>query len=339
MKNRRYFPLFFLIGLFSIAITLYFFAERWLRALLLYLSTAVWAQYLISKTSLAWRVASRFIAGETIADAMRTAEMLNKNGMSVTINYLGEHVTHEKEARQAKDEILRLLQAIEQNKVNANISIKPSQLGLNIDPDLLYRNLHEILSCAQTVGNKIRIDMEEAVTVDTTLHIYRRLRDDDRFGHHVGVVIQSYLYRSLEDITCLAQEGAWVRLCKGAYAEPPEIAFPEKEDVDANYVKLMHVMLSKEARQQGMVACFATHDEKMIQATIDFARGSRIPPDVYEFQMLFGIRRELQEQLVRDGHQVRVYIPYGTAWYSYFVRRLAERPANLWFFISNLLRA
>lgn len=339
MKNRRYFPLFFLVVLFLLALTLYFFAERWLRALLLYLSTAVWAKYLVSKTSLAWRVASRFIAGETIADAMRTAEMLNQKGLRVTINYLGEHVSLEAEARQAKDEILRLLQAIEQNKVDANISIKPSQLGLNIDPELLYRNLHEILSCAQTMGNKIRIDMEEAETIDTTLHIYRKLRDNDGFGHHVGVVIQSYLYRTLGDIARLAHEGAWVRLCKGAYAEPPEIAFPEKEDVDANYIQLMQVMLSEEARRQGMFAAFATHDEKMIQATIDFARENQISPDAYEFQMLFGIRRELQEQLVREGHLVRVYIPYGTTWYPYFVRRLAERPANLWFFISNLLRA
>jgi len=326
MNYRRYFPLIFLLGFILLAVSLYFFAERWLRALLLYLSTAVWAQYLVSKTSLAWRVASRFIAGETIDDAMHTAALLNKKGMSVTINYLGEHVSQPQEAIQAKDEILQLLHAIEESGVKANISIKPSQLGLNIDPDLLYRNLHELVGCAQKRGNQIRIDMEEASTIDTTLRIYHKLRDEDNFGK--------------EDISVLAQEGAWVRLCKGAYAEPPEIAFPEKEDVDANYIKLMQMMLSEEARQQGMYAAFATHDEKMIQATINFAKEKRIPANAFEFQLLFGIRRELQEQLVADGYQVRIYVPYGgTAWYPYFVRRLAERPANLWFFISNLLRS
>lgn len=339
MKNRTYFPLFLLIVLGLLALALYFFAERWLRALLLYLSTAVWAKHLVSKTSLAWRVASRFIAGETRTAAIQTTAQLNNKGMAVTINYLGEHVTQPQEAIQAKNELLHLLQAIHQSGTNANISIKPSQLGLNVAPELLYQNLHELVCCAKKTNNKVRIDMEESRTVDTTLQIYRKLRDDDGFGHHVGVVIQAYLYRSAEDIAALAQEGAWVRLCKGAYAEPPETAFPEKADVDANYLKLMQVMLSQPARQQGMYAGFATHDEKMIEAITAFAKEHKVPATAFEFQMLFGIRRELQEQLVAAGYQVRIYVPYGTAWYAYFVRRLAERPANMWFFISNLLRA
>lgn len=316
----------------------YLFAERWLKALLLYLSTAVWAQNLISKTRLARLVASRFIAGETVDDAIETTRILNSKGMAVTVNYLGEHVHSAEKALFAKAEILRLLDSIAANRVEANVSVKPSQLGLQIDPDLLYQNLFEVVTHAKKTNNRIRIDMEESDTVDTTLGIYRRLRDEDNFGNHVGVVIQAYLYRSQADIQKLADEGAWVRLCKGAYAEPESRAFPEKADTDHNFVKLSKMMLSQQARAQGAAVALATHDENMIQAIIGFARKKNIPAEAFEFQMLFGIRRELQTQLVAQGYRMRIYIPYGTAWYPYFVRRLAERPANLWFFISNLLR-
>lgn len=338
MQNRKYSPLFPLIFVVTTAITLYFFGERWLRAILLYLSTAVWAQTIISKTGLGWRVAGRFVAGETIADAIHTTKMLNAQGLDVTINYLGEHVYKSEEALAARDEIEQLLTAVHQNGVNANISIKPSQLGLNIDPNLLYQNLHELLTYALSLNNKIRIDMEESSTVDTTLSIYRKLRDEDGFGNHVGVVIQAYLYRSEDDIVQLAANGGWVRLCKGAYAEPPEVAFPAKTKTDVNYIKLAQMLLSDEARTQGGYVGFATHDEKMIQAILGYVDKQNIPTDSFEFQMLFGVRRDLQEQLVKNGYRVRVYVPYGTAWYAYFMRRLAERPANLWFFISNILR-
>lgn len=338
MKTKPKFPLFFLMSLVLIVVALFFFGERWLRALLLYLSTAVWAQTLITKTPIAWRVASRFIAGETVDDAIATTRTINAAGMTATINFLGEHVHSNREAAMAQAEILRLLDCIHESKVDANVSIKPSQLGLNIDPDLLYQNLVPLLQRAQQTNNQIRIDMEESSTVDTTLGIYHRLRDEDGFGNHVGVVIQAYLYRSKTDIADLAAEGAWVRLCKGAYMEPPEVAFPHKDETDHSYIQLAQMMLSPEARQNGMHAAFATHDEKMIEAVKQFAAANRIPPQAYEFQMLYGIRRELQEQLVAQGYQVRLYIPYGTTWYPYFVRRLAERPANLWFFLSNLLR-
>lgn len=337
MKKQPKFPL-FLLSLVLVTVALILFGERWLRALLLYLSTAVWAQTLVTKTPIAWRVASRFIAGETVDDAIATTRAINAAGMAATINFLGEHVHSNREAAMAQAEILRLLDCIADSGVEANVSVKPSQLGLNIDPELLYQNLIPLLQRAQKTGNQIRIDMEESSTVDTTLGIYRQLRDEDGFGHHVGVVIQAYLYRSEADIAALAAAGAWVRLCKGAYMEPPEVAFPHKDETDHNYIHLAQLMLGPEARQNGMHAAFATHDEKMIEAVKMYAAASRIPPGAYEFQMLYGIRRELQEQLVAQGHRVRLYIPYGTTWYPYFVRRLAERPANLWFFLSNLLR-
>ncbi len=338
MKNPKRFPLVLLIVLLGSGLLLYWFGERWLRAVLLYLSTAVWAQYLVSHTRLAWRVASRFIAGETADDAIAAARTVNSRGLSATLNYLGEHVHTPQEAAYARDEIVRLLDCIQQSGVDANVSVKPSQLGLNIDPRLLYENLHIVLNRARQTNNRVRIDMEESSTVDTTLGIYRRLRDEDGYGRHVGVVIQAYLYRSQQDIAALMSEGAWVRLCKGAYAEPPEVAFPQKADTDASFVQLAQHMLSADARQHGAYPCFATHDETMVQAIRQFAQAQQIPADAFEFQMLYGIRRELQEQLAAQGYRVRVYIPYGTAWYPYFVRRLAERPANMWFFIGNLLR-
>lgn len=338
MQTLKKLPLILFIFLVALALLLYWFGERWLRAVLLYLSTAVWAQYLVSHTGLAWRVASRFIAGETVDDVIVAARAVNSRGLSATLNYLGEHVHTAQEAAFARDEIVRLLDCIQQSGVDANVSVKPSQLGLNVDPRLLYENLQIVLTRAQQTNNRVRIDMEESSTVDTTLGIYRRLRDEDGFGRHVGVVIQAYLYRSEQDIAALAAEGAWVRLCKGAYAEPPETAFPQKVDTDANFVHLAQTMLSPTARQQGVYPCFATHDETMVQAIREFAQRQQIPQDAFEFQMLYGIRRELQEQLAAQGYRMRVYIPYGTAWYPYFMRRLAERPANLWFFIGNLLR-
>lgn len=337
MTHKRLFSSFLLVfSLLMITGLLYKFGNQTLRAILLYLSAAGWAQSLVSDMPIARRVASRFIAGATIADVMRVAQQLNKQGTAVTINFLGEHVHTEAEAAAARDEIVRLLEAIHQHQVQANVSIKPSQLGLNIDPQLLHNNLHPILQTAVRTHNKVRIDMEDSSTVDTTLGIYRALRDDAGFGNHVGIVIQAYLHRSLDDVNQLCAEGAWVRLCKGAYAEPPEIAFAEKQQTDVNYIRLMQTLLS--AQSNGVYTALATHDAKMIQAAQVYAQAQNIPPHTFEFQMLYGIRRELQEQLQRDGYQVRVYVPYGTAWYPYFMRRLAERPANIWFFISNFIK-
>ena len=336
MKMKKIDPL--LLGFVVTTFLLVKYSERWLRALLLYLSTAVWARKSISNLAVAKRVAGRFVAGETRDDAIATAKALNQKRMLVTMDYLGESVTTADEAVAARDEILKLLDCIHESGVKANISVKLSQLGVKLDTYLARNNTRAILSRARQYQNKIRLDMEESALVDTTLDLYRSLRDEDGFDN-VGVVIQAYLYRSEQDVCQLVEEGAWVRLCKGAYAEPPEIAFPVKADTDANFIKLMQQLLSQKARQNDVYLGVATHDEKMIAATMAFARSQGITANEFEFQMLFGIRREYQERIVAQGYQMRIYVPYGTAWYPYFVRRLAERPANLWFFMSNFFRA
>ena len=336
-KRSPFLPFLLLFALFVLII--YRFSERWLHLVLLYLSKANWARQIVSKLSVAQIVAMRFVAGTTIAEAMSAAKDLNAKGMKVTLDFLGESVNNPAEARAARDEILAILDAIEANGINGNVSVKLTQLGLRVDESLALDNVRSLLERAQIYNNKVRIDMEESAVTDVTLGVYRRLRDELGFGHRVGIVIQSYLYRSEKDIAELIDNGAWVRLCKGAYAEPADVAFAAKADTDKNYVKLTEMMLSETARQKGVYLGVATHDEKMIQATLDYVKANGISPQEFEFQMLYGIRRELQEKLVADGYQVRVYVPYGTAWYPYFMRRLAERPANLWFFISNFLRS
>ena len=334
-QSRKRIP--FFLPLLLLAILLYLYGEKWLRALLLYLTHAGWARQLMTGFPPAWYVASRFVAGETIADAMRATRELNAEGMKATMDFLGESVTDAGEARAARDEILDLLDRIQQTGVDASVSVKLTQLGLNIDPDLALENMRMILERARQYDNFVRIDMEESELVDLTLRIFRTLRDEDGFTN-TGVVIQSYLYRSEADVRKLIASGTSIRLCKGAYMEPAEVAFPDKKDVDANFVRLTKLLLSEEARAAGAYPAIATHDEKMIAATQEYVRAHQIPLDAFEFQMLYGIRRELQEQLEDQGYRVRIYIPYGTAWYPYFMRRLAERPANLWFFVSNFFR-
>jgi proline dehydrogenase len=326
-----------LIAALLIILLLIFFAETWMRHLLLYLSAAGWARRIVSSFPVAQRVARRFVAGETIADAVRITRELNAKGMHVTLNYLGESVSNTYEAMDARDEILRLLARIHEEGLDANVSVKPSQLGLDIDPLLALDNLRLLLERAQALDNWIRIDMEESAVVDTTLDIYRTLRYKYGFDN-VGVVIQSYLYRSEGDVRELIDDGASVRLCKGAYMEPSHIAFPDKHKTDQNFILLTHLLLSEEARQNSVHLALATHDEQMIDAGIQFAEANNIARDEFEIQMLYGVRRELQESLAGQGYQVRIYTGYGSAWYPYFVRRLAERPANLWFFISNFIR-
>lgn len=316
---------------------LYWFGESWLRHLLLYLSTAEWARNMVSSLPVARTVARRFVAGETIDDAVAVTGQLNGRGMHVTIDYLGESVSTLAEAQAARDEILRLLDRIAEEELDATVSIKLSQLGLKIDPEKTYDFVCSLVDKASTLNNRIRIDMEESAVVDVTFDIYRRLRFHEGFDN-VGVVVQSYLYRTERDVASLIDEGASVRLCKGAYMEPADVAFPVKKDNDDNFVRLMQMMLSDKARSNGSYLGVATHDENMIAATKSYAQKEQINSSEFEFQMLYGIRRDLQDALVEQGYQVRVYVPYGTAWYPYFVRRLAERPANLWFFLSNLVR-
>lgn len=311
--------------------------ENWLRRLLIYLSTARWARQLISNWSVSWRVASRFVAGTDREAAVAVTRSMNDSGLQVTLDYLGESCTNEGEALQAREEILRLLSDIHKNQLSANVSLKPSQLGLKIDSAMALENICTLVEKAQQTGNFIRIDMEDTQMTDATLDLYRHLRHQAGLDN-VGVVIQSYLYRSEADIGQLIEEGARVRLCKGAYAEPAEVAFPQKADTDANYLNLSRLLFSPKARKNGVYPAFATHDPNMIEDIKNYTRVNNIPSDAFEFQMLYGIRRDLQAALVKEGYRVRVYVPYGTAWYPYFVRRLAERPANLWFFISNFIR-
>jgi proline dehydrogenase len=326
----------FLIALLLTVLALYLYGEKWLRALLLYLSGAPWARRVVTGFPPAWYVAGRFVSGETCEDAMRASRTLNAKGMQVTLDFLGESVSDPAEARAARDEILSLLDRIRDAGVNASVSVKLTQLGLKVDPALAHENMQQILERARQRGNFVRIDMEESAVVDTTLDIYRRLRAE---GYdNTGVVIQSYLYRSEADVRRLVAEGASIRLCKGAYMEPPDVAFPDKQDVDDNFVRLTELLLRAVVDDPDQFIAIATHDDKMIAATIDIAQELRLPANAYEFQMLYGIRRELQEALVAQGYRMRVYVPYGTAWYPYFMRRLAERPANLWFFVSNFFR-
>ena len=334
-KNLRFFPQ--LLLLLVLIALLYRFGDTWLRRILLYLSTAAWARNLMSNFPLAKRVSKRFVAGETIDDAMRITQSLNDRGMHVTLDFLGESVSKNSEAEAARDEILRLLDRINDDKPDATVSVKLSQLGLKLDPNQTYANIRAIVSRAKEYNNRVRIDMEDSAVVDVTLDIFRRLRFEENFDN-VGIVVQSYLYRTTKDVKELVDSGANVRLCKGAYMEPADVAYPSKKDVDISYVRLMQMMLDDDARKNGVYLGVATHDEKMIEATKLFSVENGIDPSEFEFQMLYGIRREIQNELINQGYQVRIYVPYGTAWYPYFVRRLAERPANLWFFLSNLIR-
>jgi proline dehydrogenase len=335
--KKNYRPYLLVLALLLVIPLLILRGEQWLKRFLIYMSHASWGRHIASSLPPAKKVARRFVAGETIDEAMAAALAINNRGMTVTLDYLGESVTEAEEAELAQDEILKLLDQINSLQLGANVSVKLTQLGLRIDPELALKNLGRILARAASYNNRVRIDMEESDLVDATLDIYRGLRDESCFDN-VGVVIQSYLYRSEVDVQQLISEGAWIRLCKGAYAEPAEVAYPEKTDTDSSYNKLTRMMLSPEARQNGVYLGIATHDEKMIQSALQYIREQGIQTDEFEFQMLFGIRRDLQDELTRQGYRVRIYVPYGTAWYPYLVRRLAERPANLWFFVSNLLK-
>lgn len=340
MHTKRPAKLFLsVLGFLLFLLLLKLYADKGLRYLLLYLSHATWARDLVTGFPLAWRVAGRFVAGETVADALQAAQGLQAQDMLVALDYLGESVHEQHEAEAARDHIIHLLEQIEAHNLAsaAYVSVKLSQLGVKFDEQMAYRHLCDLLDTAQEKGTRIRIDMEESALVDTTLRMYHQLRDREGY-QNVGVVIQSYLYRSEADVQALAESGSWVRLVKGAYMEPPDVAFPQKADTDANFVRLLHCLLSAESRRAGTHVAIATHDEAMIQAALDYVRVNHIPTEAFEFQMLFGIRRELQEALAAQGYPVRIYVPYGTAWYPYFMRRLAERPANLWFFVSNLLR-
>lgn len=243
----------------------------------------------------------------------------------------------EQDAARATDQYLTLLDTIAANELQATVSLKLTQLGLDIGEDLCVANLRRILGHAAERENHVTIDMESSDYTDRTLRIYRTLRHEYSFDN-VGTVIQSYLYRSQQDMIELKQEGAFIRLCKGAYKEPADVAYPAKKDVDASFVRLMENYLANGDAPTGAYLGIATHDSQIIDAARRYVTDHDTPADRYEFQMLYGIRTDLQRELVQQGYKMRVYVPFGTQWYPYFMRRLAERPANLWFFLSNLLR-
>jgi proline dehydrogenase len=279
-------------------------------------------------------MSSRFVAGMEISDALRVAEGANQQGMAVTLDSLGESVTSEMEAHRAADIYHQILDSIAEKKLNANISVKLTQMGLELSPKLAETIAKSLAEHASRLGNFVRIDMEDSSLTQVTLDIVRRLHARPDLRGAIGIVIQAYLYRSEADIEQLAADGIRVRLCKGAYKEPVEVAFARKRDVDANYIRLSEILL-----ESPIYHGLATHDEAMIGAAKSFAARKGIERKHFEFQMLYGVRRDVQRDLVRDGYNVRVYVPFGREWYPYFMRRLAERPANALFLAKNFFRA
>ncbi len=305
-----------------------------MRTSLLLLSRSKRARHTVTHLGFARRAARRFIAGETCAEAMAAIQALNARGILATADHLGENVETRADAERATEDYLDLLDCIAASGVRSHASLKLTQLGLALDQSTCEANLARILSKARDIGTFVRIDMEDSTYTDRTLAVFRDMHAE--FGN-VGIVIQAYLYRSEADLRQLIAEGAAVRLCKGAYKEPPNVAFPRKRDVDANYLKLARMMLTE--GRNGVRLAAATHDHRLIEAIKAEAAEHGIPKNAFEFQMLYGIRRDLQQQLADEGYTVRVYIPYGTEWYPYLMRRLAERPANLWFILKNLVRS
>lgn len=292
------------------------------------------------------RTALRFVAGESLDEAIEVVRVLNNNGMLATLDHLGEDTASPEQSRQATDDIVAILDAIHEAGVQSNVSIKLTQVGLKLDPELCAENLERIVKRGQELDIFVRIDMEDSPVIDVTLELYHRMRS--KGYDNVGKVLQSYLYRTKEDTQSLLAEGTRIRLVKGAYDEPPEVAFPKKSDADACFDEITTILLEAANAQDAPevssdghwppIPAIATHDEKRIEHTKQVAQQLNLPRNKYEFQMLHGIRRELQEQLVKDDYTMRIYVPFGTEWYPYFMRRLAERPANVWFFLSNLLR-
>ena len=317
-----------------------------LRSMFLSLSRASRVQRTIMRWPLAWRAASRFVAGTQLTEALRVIQDLNTRGINATLDHLGENTTTTDEAAQAAAEIEHILEEIDRSGARTNVSIKLTQIGLALDEAMCREHVARILAHARDCHNFVRIDMEETAYTEQTLSLYHQMRQ--RGFDNTGVVIQSYLYRSGFDVSKLVQEHARVRLVKGAYSEPRDVAYPRKADVDANYDRLTELLLSGvlaagapplgEDGRTPPIPAIATHDARRVEFAQAHARRIGLPERAMEFQMLYGIRRDLQERLVAAGYPVRVYVPYGTHWYPYLMRRLAERPANMWFFVMNYFR-
>jgi len=301
----------------------------------LFLSKRTLLQKMLSTSGPCKIISRRFVSGETLNESITAAKDLNKHGILVTMDHLGESVCDEPSALEAADEYLNILEKVKpEPDGNITVSLKLTQMGLDISDKFCADNIRRIMNKVRDYRKKLTIDMEDTPYTDRTLNIYTSLLKEGFAG--TGIVIQAYLKRSEADIRNLLALGPRIRLCKGAYKEPSKVAFPDKKDVDSNYTNLLSIMFSKDALAKGTYPEVATHDEAIIKWTLDHVRQNKIPADKFEFQMLYGIRRDLQEKLVSQGYQMRVYLPYGTHWYPYFMRRLAERPANVWFMVKNM---
>jgi proline dehydrogenase len=315
-----------------------------LRSFFSYLAKASWARKNVAKWSIARKMASRFIAGETLADGIQAIKLLNNRGINATLDHLGENTDSPEKARQAAMDIIQAFDAIEEAGVRANVSVKLTQIGLGISSELCLENLELILEKAKGYNNFVRIDMEDSMVTQRTLDVLFTARKH-RY-ENMGIVIQAYLYRSEGDIQRLLEECIKVRLCKGAYTEPAKVAYPKMQDINSSYDRctalLINGTLAKECPKVSIdgktppIPGLATHDPKRIDFAKLYADKVSLPKDAMEFQMLNGIRRDLQEQLVKEGYFVRVYVPYGMEWYPYFMRRIAERPADLLFLLPSM---
>lgn len=305
-----------------------------IRSFFIFLSKKKEIKKLIEGFPPSRKLVERFVSGETLDDAVKAVRKLNEKNIMATIDHLGENVESREEAERAADVYIEILERIKEEKINSNVSLKLTQMGLDIGDDFCYENLKRIVKKASELKNFVRIDMESSEYTGRTINIFEKLRDE--FPENVGIVLQAYLYRTEKDLKNLFKKKFLnVRLCKGAYREPKEIAFPRKKDVNHNFKKLIEVCFENLDR---VYPAIATHDEKIIEWSIDYVKKKNIPFDKFEFQMLYGIRYELQKKLANDGYKVRVYVPYGKEWYPYFMRRMGERPANIFFVVKNIFK-
>jgi proline dehydrogenase len=304
-----------------------------LRSALIALSQNKTLRSFAEQSRMGQKMSGRFIAGMRVSDALRVAETLNREGIPVSLDSLGENVSTEEEARRAAEIYHQLLDAIQQRGLQANVSAKLTQMGMNISPAIARQITSELVDHAAATDNFLRVDMEGSDLTQATIDMTREIHAMPNHAGRIGTVLQSYLYRCEEDVLTLLADRIRIRLCKGAYKEPPTVAFPEKADVDANYLKLTKILLTS-----GVFHGLATHDEAIIRETKRFVEEEGIDKRSFEFQMLYGVRRDLQTSLAKEGYGMRVYIPFGTEWYPYFMRRLAERPANVLFIAKNLFK-
>lgn len=308
-----------------------------LRTLFILLSRSKKIRDWIPKYSLTKKISRRFVAGETLDDAIGAIEELQKKRIRSTLDLLGENVEDIEAAKSATKEYIDAIKTLKEKDLPSGISVKLTHIGLDLSRELALENLRRITEWAHETHRFVRIDMESSDYTDATIEFYDTVRKE--FPKHIGLVLQAYLYRTEDDIKKLLRDGPIdIRLCKGAYKEPSDIAFPKKKDVDKNYIHLLKILLDPEILKNGSRTAIATHDERIISWSEDFIRKNNLEKNWYEYQMLYGIRRDLQEHLAKKGERVRIYVPYGIEWYPYFMRRLAERPANVLFILRNIFK-